>query len=271
MSWNVKQFRGNHNRTRQIIDQIKDLEPDVFGIIEFLAKDQVGTILNDDLFKDYNFAFTDSKKEIEIFIGWKKDKFSQAVFTQRRELQVGNIAMRPGALLSLKETPDGKFTNLLFLHTDSGREFADFTNRQMMFQRVWDMNDKLTEIQDEPRLVVLGDLNTMGRKKLSDVKPTVSKKTEVEDLEKEAEEFGMQVLKKSHDLTYRSLGGSLRGDLDHVIASKDLEFEEFSDASTPNNPYKIQVKGWIELDGAEQDNFIEFVSDHCIIYGEIKN
>ena len=271
MSWNVKQFRGNHHRTRQIIDQIEDLEPDVFGIIEFLAKDQVSTILNDDFFKDYNFAFTDSKEEIEIFIGWKKNKFSQAVFTQRRELQVGKVTMRPGALLSLKETSDSKFTNLLFLHTDSGKEFADFSNRQMMLQKVWDMNNKLTEIQNAPRLVVLGDLNTMGRKKLSVAKPTISKKTEIEDLEAEAEEFGMQVLKKSHDLTYRSLGGSLRGDLDHVIASKDLEFEEFSDPKSPNNPHKIQVKGWIELDGTGQDDFIKFISDHCVIYGEIKN
>ena len=153
-----------------------------------------------------------------------------------------------------------------------GREFADFTNRQMMFQKVWDMNDKLTEIQDESRLVVAWGPKHHGKKKnFHAVKPTVSKKTEVEDLEKEAEEFGMQLLKKSHDLTYRSLGGSLRGDLDHVVASKDLEFEEFSDASTPNNPHKIQVKGWIDLDGAEQDNFVEFISDHCIIYGKIKN
>ena len=52
----------------------------------------------------------------------------------------------------------------------------------------------------------------------------------------------MQVLKKSHDLTYRSLGGSLRGDLDHIIASKDLEFEEFSDANSPNNPHKNPSK-----------------------------
>ena len=271
MAWNVKQFRGNQDRTRQIIKHVEDLEPDVFGIIEFLAKDQVNTILNDDFFKDYNFAFTDSKEEIEIFIGWKKDKFSQAVFTQRRELQVGKITMRPGALLSLKETSDDKFTNLLFLHTDSGKEFADFSNRQMMFQKAWDMNSKLTKIQDEPRLVVLGDLNTMGRKKLSVAKPTISKNTEIEDLKKEAEEFDMHVLEKSQDLTYRSLGGSLRGDLDHVIASKDLEFEEFSDANSPNNPHKIQVKGWIELDGTDQYNFIKFISDHCIIYGEIKN
>ena len=271
MSWNVKQFRGNHQRTKQIIEQVEGLDPDVFGIIEFLAKDQVGTILNDDFFKDYDFAFTDSKEEIEIFVGWKKDKFSQAVFTQRRELQVGKVTMRPGALLSLKETPDGKFTNLLFLHTDSGKEFADFSNRQMMLQKVWDMNAKLTKIQDKPRLIVLGDLNTMGRKKLSVVKPTVSKKTEIEDLEAEAEQFGMQVLKKSHDLTYRSLGGSLCGDLDHVVASRDLEFKEFSDVNSPNNPHKIRVKGWIELDGVDQDNFIEFISDHCIIYGETKN
>lgn len=271
MSWNVKQFRGDHNRTKQIIDIIEDLKPDVFGIIEFLAKDQVGTILNDDFFKDYDFAFTDSKEGIEIFVGWKKDKFSQAVFTQRRELQVGKVTMRPGALLSLKETPDDKFTNLLFLHTDSGKEFADYSNRQMMLQKVWDMNGKLTEIQDEPRLIALGDLNTMGRKKLSVVKPTIFKKTEIEDLEAEAEEFGMQVLKKSHDLTYRSLGGGLQGDLDHVIASKDLEFKEFSEGNSPNNPHKIRVKGWIELDGTDRDDFIEFISDHCIIYGEINN
>ena len=153
--------------TKQIIDRIEGLKPDVFGIIEFLAKDQVSTILNDNFFKDYNFAFTDSKEEIEIFIGWKKDKFSQAVFTQRRELQVGRITMRPGALLSLKETSDGKFTNLLFLHTDSGKELADYSNRQMMLQKVWDMNSKLTTIQGEPRLIALGDSKHHGKKKNS--------------------------------------------------------------------------------------------------------
>ncbi len=39
MSWNVQQFRGaSTQRTRDVAQMIRDQDPDVFAIIEFLAK-----------------------------------------------------------------------------------------------------------------------------------------------------------------------------------------------------------------------------------------
>lgn len=261
--WNVEKFNYSPQRTKAVGDLIKNQDPDVFGILEFLAKDAARKLVRSDDFRSYDFAFTDSEQGIEILVGWKRGKFAQVLYTQRRELQVGNSRLRPGGLLSVLEKHDDVFTNLLFLHTDSGTDSLAYKNRRTMFGKVWSMKKtlaKLPEQNGEARLVAMGDLNTMGRKG----GPNAA--DEIADLAAQASTAGMRLLQKSHDKTWSS-DGKKTSNLDHVIASDDLQFKTLQ---AGNPPAQILVDGWVNRTGEARLNFVKNISDHSLLYGEIR-
>jgi len=57
------------------------------------------------------------------------------LFTQKREFIAYNPSLRPGALLSVKK--ESKNYNVLFLHSDSGTNAADFGNMQEMISHIY--------------------------------------------------------------------------------------------------------------------------------------
>ena len=210
LSWNVRHFRGTDQQRIQNVDKIiTDLNPDVFGLLEFQAKKQMrGLMLNS--FPEYDFAVTDSKMGIEITVGWKRGKFKQAIWTQRREFLNNDLNMRPGGLLSVNY--EGEFYNLLFLHTDSGTSKKDYENRQAMFKKIWSLNKALKNASSSgnPPTLLPCDENTMGRGTM------LTGEDEIEELSIDAKKHNMlddgvkALCKRRHDL-----------DLDHV--DKDLK------------------------------------------------
>ena len=115
MSWNVKHFRGgSKSRIEKVDAHIGAEDPDVFGIIEFQAKDAARKIVTK-YYHEYDFGMTDSKMGLDFLIGWRREKFQQVIYTQRREFMAGNINLRPGGLLSFLEEGKTAFTNMLFL------------------------------------------------------------------------------------------------------------------------------------------------------------
>lgn len=266
--WNIKHFQGKELRLKEIASRIKAENPDIFGIIEFLAKKKVRSLVRK--FPEYDFGMTDSKRSIEIIVGWKRKKFAQAIYTQRREFRVKEENLRPGALFSFKQKGKPGFDNILFLHTDSGKTKRDYNNRQIMFAKIWKLCKVLNKLETQngnARLVALGDLNTMGKsgKKKPKIKG-ISASQEIEKLKIDALKANMQVLEKDQKLTYRSEGGSLKGNLDHVIASQDLTFKTRTNQELT---YEISVKGWIQEKGKKQTQFIREISDHCYLVGEV--
>lgn len=267
--WNVQHFRNDSaTRTARVAQMIRAFSPDVFGILEFKAKKSARRLVRDH-FPHFDFAFTDSKRSIEILVGWRRNHFSQVMYTQRRDLQA-TVELRPGGLLSVRQQGNTQFDNLLFLHTDSGKSVKDYKNRQDVFKKIWKIKSRLQGLPgqgNQARFIALGDLNTMGRSKTGN-KKTIPAKDEIEKLEKDANSKGMTVLTKSHDKTYRSAGGSLTGNLDHVIASNDLRFQQWQFAGDPRT-FAIEVDGWVNLTGSDQRTFIETVSDHSLLIGEV--
>jgi hypothetical protein len=161
------------------------------------------------------------------------------------------------------EKGDEVFTNLLFLHTDSGTDPLAYKNRQTMFGKVWSMKKalaKLLEQNGQARLIAMGDLNTMGRKGGS------SAVEEIADLGNQAANAGMAILTKSHDKTWSSDGKKM-SNLDHVIASDDVELKILQ-AGSP--PIQIVVDGWVNRTGEARVNFVKNISDHSLLYGEVK-
>lgn len=243
--WNVQHYRhATPSRTQKVADVIAGFNPDVFAILEFEAKPAVRDLVMNS-FPNYDFAMTDSKKAIEILVGWKCDKFSQAIFTQRRKFQSGNVNLRPGGLLSVRQVGENVFENILFLHTDSGKELSDYKTRQDMFKKVFSLKsalEGLPEQQGQSRLIALGDLNTMGRKRTATT-PTIRAVDEIAKLETNANNKGMVMLPKFHDLTYRSAGNSLRGDLDHVIVDDALNFQTGCSRQIQQGNFRLNVMG----------------------------
>jgi endonuclease/exonuclease/phosphatase family metal-dependent hydrolase len=171
---------------------------------------------------------------------------------------VGNTRLRPGGLLSVLERKADTFTNLLFLHTDSGTDAVAYSNRQKMFMKVWSLKralEQLPEQQGRARLIVLGDLNTMGKKK------GPSGADEIALLQTQAARHNMRMLQKSHDVTWA--GGSMTSNLDHVLASDDLKFK-IQRASA-----EVLVDGWVQRTGTARTNFVKNISDHCLLYAEV--
>lgn len=259
LSWNVEAFKGSSERLPRVVDHIKTDEPDVIGLFEVENMDIIDLV--DNYFPGYNFHLTQGSQNKEILVGYRKDKFETVIFTQKREFKVYNPFLRPGALLTVKYL--GKLYNILFLHTDSGTEAADFGNRQEMFDKIWRLKKTLNVIgkSENAPFIVLGDLNTMGlnfpTRRKSDQR--VSAIDEIVTLDSVGSKTGMTVLPKNEPETFNNL--RLQSNLDHVVASTSILFAAVG-KDVANNPQFVSVRGWNQLSGNDRKDFIDHISDH---------
>lgn len=274
LSWNIEHFRANiptfSERLRRVADHIKAQDPDVFGLFEIEDINILQLIQVE--FPNYSFGITDGPQAMEIIVGWRNGVFDQAIFTQKREFKNYSPFLRPGALLTVRQ--GAVMYNLLYLHTDSGTDASAFGNRFEMFDNVWKLRKAIE--RKEPNLpppattahaIVMGDLNTMGL-----FYPTPAKKNALVDTAREltviqaqAAKVGMTLLPKDFGDTF--FNGNLRSNLDHIVADSDIAFVPQLDAA--GNPTTVRVRGWNELSGPAQLDFINFVSDHCSLYAEV--
>lgn len=276
LSWNIRQFKGNNpERLKDIDEFITNLNSDIIGLIEFRAKKMMRKFMIES-FPEYDFAVTDSKKDIEITVGWKRNKFKQVIWTQKREFYNNDLNLRPGGLLTVNY--NDKLYNLLFLHTDSGTGIKDYENRQGMFKKIWSLNNALTSVSsvDKPNLIVLGDLNTMGKG------TQLTGEDEIEGLAADAQQNNMLLLSKDAEntwhqwgkgpygnrrkLTQNELSTAIKSNLDHVIASNNLNFNLLG-----TNSSEIKVEGWNTVTDQSRIDFLWEISDHCAIIGEINS
>jgi len=267
LSWNVEKFNGDQAQLSEVTNQISTIDPDVFGIFEVENVNIVDLIVN--YLPDYDFYLTDGPQNMEILIGVRIGKFEQTTFTQKRQFKVYNPFLRPGAFITLRI--QGLHYNILFLHTDSGTEAPDFGHRAEMFEKVWHLRNALNKINPDPgdaKLIILGDLNTMGLqypyRRVSHRR--VEEKEEIDALEEFAHRRDMVVLKKEYETTFNNL--EYESNLDHVLATENVTFGDLG--QTDSEPYKVKVTGWHQLQGAARRRFIENISDHCSLHCEVQ-
>ena len=270
MFWNVERFAGGAERTRAVQEHIKNLDPDLFCLCEIRDKVALRSLLMERL-TDYDFAVTDGGEEIELLTGWRKSAFRQILFTQRREFKAGNTNLRPGALTTVNH--GGTYYNFLFLHTDSGTSFRDYSNRLDMYDKVWSLKETLDGITDggAANFIALGDWNTMG-KHASGSFPEISAEREIEELGRDANTAGMRILDKTYDQTlawkkWPSEPEYRLSNLDHMLATQNLQFRQVAGPS--GQQVEVRVEGWNLLSGNARTDFIEEISDHCAIYAEL--
>jgi len=267
LSWNVEEFKGSAPQLLKVSHHIKDLAPDVFGLFE-VENVNIIELMTDQL-PEYDYSLTDGPQIKEILIGVRRGKFEQSIFSQKRQFKAFNPFLRPGALLTLSLA--GEFYNILFLHTDSGTEAPDFGNRNEMFEKIWSLKKALDKKAPEAtgaRLIVLGDLNTMGlqfpTRRKSDIK--VSEADEIRALKRFAKKRDMVLLSKEFAHTFDN--GKVISDLDHILATDNITFGELG--HTAGKPFYVKVTGWQQLEGEARKEFIETISDHCSLYCEIR-
>ncbi|MDJ0686016.1 MAG: endonuclease/exonuclease/phosphatase family protein [Alphaproteobacteria bacterium] len=265
VSWNVEHFKGAANRVERVVDHLASLNPDVFAILEVKKANVLDLMEN--AFQGFDFALTQGAQSQEILVGWRRAAFDGAVFTQKREFKAFNPALRPGALLTLKH--GNAYTNLLFLHMDSGTKASDFGNRFEMFTKIFKLKFKIDESAGSRpgRFAVLGDLNTMGfkypRQRVAD--RLLTSDGEIASANELAERDGMRFLRKEEEHTFYN--GRLLSDLDHVIVSDGLPVRQ--QGVRDGAPFHVLVRGWNELSGAARDFFIDEVSDHSALVIDI--
>ncbi|MEX0315162.1 MAG: endonuclease/exonuclease/phosphatase family protein [Allomuricauda sp.] len=265
--WNVENFVGGESRTKEVKKHIQEFNPDVFCLCEIKDKVALRSLLMNEL-TEYDFGLTDGAQGIELLAGWKREIFQQVLFTQRREFKANQTRLRPGSLLNAKINDE--WLSFLFLHTDSGTKIKDYQNRQEMFEKIWSMKDVLDVVssRQSTKLVVMGDLNTMGRSRSGQFK-AVSADKEITDLGGDAELTKMKLLDKSQNITlawkkWPSEKSYRLSNLDHVLATNNIELVDFKKSDGQSHP--VQVSGWVDIeDETKRTDFIENISDHCSI------
>lgn len=266
-SWNVEHFKNVGATNEERVAFLAEQDPDVLAIYEVEGA-EVWRELMDGL-PGYSFFITEGQNAQEILLGTRAGL--TAFVTQKVEFQSRDAFMRPGALLTVR-IDDVDYT-LLFMHVASMPAARGFGLRADMIERAFDFKvgvlDKLTE--NKTNFLILGDLNTMGldyvhgrvgaTRKLRHAR--VEARQEIARLRFLAEESGMRLLEKTHDMTWRD-GGRRRSNLDHVIATDSLKFKKFGSV-------EVDVRGWPRLaTDAEQKSWISRFSDHALLYFEVQ-
>ena len=123
------------------------------------------------------------------------------------------------------------------------------------------------DLRKESKLIVLGDLNTMGLffPTRHNYNRKVTQEEEISAIQKDAENQDMSILFKELSTTWTN--GNKESDLDHIIASTNIHFNQFGQRE--NKPFFVKVTGWAQLAGQAKTNFVENISDHCSLYCEI--
>lgn len=178
--------------------------------------------------------------------------------------------MRPGQLVTI--TKDKVNYSLLFLHLASSTQPRgmglrdDMLYRAVKFRKVL---DKAAGGKNKANYIFLGDLNIMGM--YYPYKQKIESDIELKKWVTRAKQYyGMKQLKKTYGKTW--YGGSSStyepADLDHVFASKHLDFKIYKNQNSQN--VEVYVIGWVnEKIPAEKDTWIKDYSDHALLYFEV--
>ena len=260
-SWNVERFRGDPQRVTRVVNFLNDQNPDVFAIYEVSGK----TVFKDmvQLMQSYQFHITEGPQVQEILVG-VKNGFT-AFFTQRVGFRSGVSLLRPGALLTLHI--DGADYSILFLHTKSGNDPRDFGLRDDMFSRSFKLKRVLDDAaggEGQANFMFLGDLNSMGM--YYPYNSSIGYTTELRRIDGKASRNNMRRLSKDKPHTFwnGSASPTQPSDLDHVVASNQLQFKQWSGRD-------INIRGWPELSTtAEKDAWIGRYSDHALLFLEVQ-
>lgn len=262
VSWNCEHWKNKDPRNAARVEFLASQKADVIALYEVEGREVWRSVM--DGLPGYSFFITEGQNTQEILVGIGPD--TTAFLTQRIEFQSRDAFMRPGAFLTVRA--DGTDYSLLFLHLASMPDARGFGLRTDMLERAFEFKEHLDEVsKGDANFIFLGDLNVMGldyvygKEGESLLRDRVSAEHELAAVAYRAGKADMRVLSKTADFTWRG-DGKMRSNLDHVVASEQLEFEQVEGKD-------VQVRGWPQLPEAEQEDWVEEFSDHALLYFEV--
>jgi hypothetical protein len=272
MFWNVERYRGGGEQMALLHEDITAADPDILCLCGITDKGSLRHLIREQL-HGYDISVTDDYGRVELATAWRRGKFDQVIFTQRREFGSDESQLRPGSLVSV--LVDGTEYHTLFLYTDGGTSYRDYQDRLDTYDKVWDLKTSLDEISSAPdgaRLLVMGDMETVGKRRQGRY-PAVESETEIEDLADQARSVGMRMLSKTHDATTIEVPGGDRPpvlmNLDHALATPNISFGILG-GQTGVRSAEVRVSGWTRLDDRTRDTYVDSISKHAPIYCEIE-
>lgn len=256
--WNVHNLIPEQTDVSKVIQHIKRFNPDIFALFEVVGSDAWRHLFKE--FPQHSFFITEGEQTQEILIGVPRTL--KIFYTQRDEFKSGRTALRPGAFVTFEI--DREIYTLLFLHLKSANDPEGFGLRDDMLEHVYNLKgalDRAAGGSGKANFIVMGDLNTMGLN--YHYSHDIAAEVEIDHMRYRSNWRKMNHLNKSNPFTW-SNGKDMFSDLDHVLASQQIQFQKWDSAH-------IKVGGWNELpsNSPEFRTFIETVSDHCSLYCEV--
>lgn len=264
-SWNVEHFRGKQDRVERVVSLLKETNPDVFALYEVEGKQVFNNLMS--MMSTHSFFITEKtdKANMEILIGVRRSL--NAFVTQRDEFRSKVPTLRPGTLVTLQI--NGENYGILFLHLKSFPDPRSWGLRDDMFRNVASLKRKLDnspEASPTAKMIVIGDLNTMGLSAPYNNISDLSIDEEIRFLEKRFERVSLRRLPKTAELSWWNGSDKYApgSPLDHVFGDINLNFKKFSGGA------EVKVIGWPELNTeTKQKAWIDKFSDHALLYGEV--
>ncbi len=262
VSWNCEHWKEKDPRNADRVDFLASQKADVIALYEVEGPEVWRSVMEG--LPGYSFFITEGQNTQEILVGIGPG--TTAFLTQRIEFQSRDAFMRPGAFLTVKA--GGTDYSMLFLHLASMTNARGFGLRTDMIERAFKFKQHLDElVKGRANLMFMGDMNVMGLDYVygkdgdSLLHDRISAESEIAALEYRAGRAGMRVLSKTAELTWHG-DGRMRSNLDHVIASDQIEFEQVDGKD-------VEVRGWPQRPDAEQEEWVEKYSDHALLYFEV--
>jgi hypothetical protein len=262
VSWNCEHWKDKDPRNEDRIGFLASMKADVVALYEVEGKEVWRSVMEG--MPGYSFFITEGQNTQEILVGIGPD--TTAFLTQKIEFQSRDAFMRPGAFLTVRA--GGTDYSMLFLHLASMTDARGFGLRTDMIQRALEFKGYLDKVTGgKANFMFMGDMNVMGLDYVfgkdggSLLHDRVSAEHELAALAYAAGKTDMRVLTKTADFTWHG-DGKMRSNLDHVVASNQIEFEQFGGRD-------IKVRGWPELPESEQGDWVKKFSDHALLYFEV--
>lgn len=262
VSWNCEHWKENDPRNADRIDFLAEQKADVIALYEVEGAGVWRSVMEG--MPGYSFFITEGQNTQEILVGIGPGV--TGFLTQRIEFQSRDAFMRPGAFLTIRA--EGADYSMLFLHLASMPDARGFGLRTDMIERAFKFKEYLDEkVKGDANFMFMGDLNVMGLDYVYGkdgshlLHDRVSAEDEIAAVAYRAGLADMRVLTKTADFTWHG-DGKMRSNLDHVVASEQIEFEQIDGK-------EVEVRGWPQHPDAEQEDWVKKFSDHALLYFEV--
>jgi len=270
-TWNIRFFPQPSTDVERTGEVLADLDADLIAVQEIADADALAGLLeqvNARLARQaiesglgsprhYRFVLADSGGHGGQFVGYVYDEKAVELSGVKTltSLQM-TPDLRPGLFARVTSLRGGLDFQVIVMHTDSGTRDRDYQNRLRFLDS---LDVELVERRAlDADVVVLGDLNTMGRL-AGDGLPRVRWDEEIANLDRRAGEMGLSRLSNSPACTeyYRGRGSFL----DHILVSTAMT-EAPSGAVARVFGYCAEA----DCQPVDQENMpydYVHVSDHC--------